>query len=414
MMTSRISFFIALAIWLTAINVQANDWQYAGHVKYRASYSEFDVKQRHSTIPIENTDQTGNVRLNLDWNHDNWSATWHDETGLFYGDTIKRSNNSFSINVGPPLLPNDDSRLFDLTYIVNEGEQHTTVHHIDRLTVGYQDAYNVVKFGRQVISWGNGMFYSPMDFLNPFAPNAIEKEYKSGDDMLYAQRLFDSGNDLQLATVIRRDGLGDLSQEVNTTAAKYHAFVENIEVDALVSQHYDDWIVGGGVLSSPFKGILRGDVVITKTDVDTYVSIVTNFSYSWTVLDKNMSGIVEYFYNGMGADQEDYDTPNSDLMARINRGELFTLGKHYLASSVSIEITPLWMLTPNIFYNLGDNSTLLQITSQHDLARNWLLLASLAYPVGDEGSEFGGLSLASGTTLITPGGSASIQLAWYF
>ena len=62
-----------------------------------------------------------------------------------------------------------------------------------------------MKFGRQAITWGNGLFYAPMDLVNPFDPATIDTEYKAGDDMLYLQYLQDNGNDLQAAVVVRRD-----------------------------------------------------------------------------------------------------------------------------------------------------------------------------------------------------------------
>ena len=66
-----------------------------------------------------------------------------------------------------------------------------------------QAADENLRFGRQALSWGNGLFYAPMDLVNPFDPAAIDTEYKAGDDMLYLQYLQDSGNDLQAAVVVR-------------------------------------------------------------------------------------------------------------------------------------------------------------------------------------------------------------------
>ncbi len=49
------------------------------------------------------------------------------------------------------------------------------------------------------------MVYNTLDLFNPFAPDTIDTDYKHGEDMLYLQRLFDNGSDLQALLIPRRD-----------------------------------------------------------------------------------------------------------------------------------------------------------------------------------------------------------------
>ena len=201
------------------------------------------------------------------------------------------------------------------------------------------------------MSRSNGLIYNPVDFFNPFDPAAVDKEYKSGDDMLYGQYLQDSGNDFEFVAVWRRNAEGDTDQAVNTQTLKYHAFIGQGELDVVAARHYDDNIFSAGGLTSLGGAILRGDAVITDTDLDTYTAAVINLSYSWVGFGKNMSGVVEYFFNGMGVRQSDYPRleQQRDLVARLQRGELFTIGRHYLAGGVSIKITPLFIFTQSLF-----------------------------------------------------------------
>ena len=101
-------------------------------------------------------------------------------------------------------------------------------------------------------------------------------------------------------------------------------------------------------------------------------------------------------------------------MQRLQRGELFTLGKNYLAAAASIELAPLWVLTTTLFQNLDDDSLLLQIFSQHDLQQDLQLLVALNLPRGDDGSEFGGIDSATDGRPLAIGESFFMQLAWYF
>jgi hypothetical protein len=133
-----------------------------------------------------------------------------------------------------------------------------------------------------------------------------------------------------------------------------------------------------------------------------------------------MSGSIEYFFNGFGLRESDYGEAgflgSPDLVARIRRGELFTVGRHYLAASVGIEMHPLIQLTPSLFYKLGGSSALGQLSINWDLADNWQLIGAVNIPVGPTGTEFGGLSLPLGEEPRTLGTGASVllQLAWYF
>ena len=311
---------------------------------------------------------------------------------------------------------NDDRRLMDLTHRISDSDDYSLVHRLDRLYLGYTGDQSVLKVGRQAISWGNGLIYNPVDFFNPFDPAAVDKEYKSGDDMLYGQYLQNNGNDFELVAVWRRDEDGDTTQAVNTQTLKYHAFIGEGELDLVAARHFEGNIISAGGLASLGGAIVRGDLLLTDTDLDTYTSAVINFSYSWVGFDKNMSGVVEYFFNGMGLREDDYHQlqQQQDLVARLQRGELFTIGRHYLAGGLSIELTPLLVFTPNTFFNLGDGSGLVQLVGQYNLAQDWQLLLAGNLPFGSKGTEFGGLDTPREDLQFSSGPSLFAQLAFYF
>ncbi|MCK4706588.1 MAG: hypothetical protein KAT90_14005, partial [Gammaproteobacteria bacterium] len=99
---------------------------------------------------------------------------------------------------------------------------------------------------------------------------------------------------------------------------------------------------------------------------------------------------------------------------RFNRGELFTLGRQYIAASALIEITPLWILTPNVFININDHSFLTQLVSSYDLKQNWQLQTALSIPGGEPGTEFGGIDSGIVDKKLSTDLSLYVQLAWYF
>jgi len=247
----------------------------------------------------------------------------------------------------------------------------------------------------------------------------VDTEYKSGDDMLYGQYLRDNGDDIQAAFVFRRDVIsGDPDPDQGTAALKYHGISGEAEYDLLIARNYGRTTLGVGGNRSIGGAVLRGDLVIADSSSGSKVQLVTNLSYSWMWGSKNVSGVVEYYFTEFGLKNGDYDLAsllqNTELLQRLARGESFTLGRHYVAGGVTIELTPLWVLTPNLFANLEDGSALVQIVSRNNLSQNVEFLGALNIPLGPSGSEFGGIESEMAGLFFSTDLSLFAQLAWYF
>jgi hypothetical protein len=81
---------------------------------------------------------------------------------------------------------------------------------------------------------------------------------------------------------------------------------------------------------------------------------------------------------------------------------------------MSIEMNPLWILMPNAFWNLDDSSVMFQLVTQNSLADNVEILGALNIPVGQTGSEFGGIDAGGSGVYFSSNFSMFLQLAWYF
>ncbi|MBT5218318.1 MAG: hypothetical protein HOM16_02390 [Woeseia sp.] len=353
----------------------------------------------------QTSDTQGELRLNVKHRRNGWTVNANYQLVALYGDIF--------------VLPDDRRRYFDLTSVVDTGSKSALLHRLDRLWVGYTSEKFVARLGRQALSWGNGVFYAPMDLVNPFDPATIDTEYKAGDDLMYLQYLNDSGSDVQGAYVVRRNYLsGEVDSASATTAMKFHGFAGEGEFDVLLARHYQDDVLGFGASHALGGAHWSSDLVITDTETDTYVQLSTNLSYSWIWQGKNMSGVLEYHFNGMGQPSGQYDLPsiadNPDLLLRLARGEAFALGRHYFAGSVMIELTPLWTVSPTLLMNVGDPSGLLQMVTQYSLSDNMTLLGSLNIPLGSSGSEFGGTPAEVPGRYLSSGAGVFAQFAWYF
>lgn len=159
----------------------------------------------------------------------------------------------------------------------------------------------------------------------------------------------------------------------------------------------------------------RVDATVTDTGDDSVYALVTNLDYSWIWFGRNTYGYVEYFRNGFGeSDRARYLQPDPALLARIERGELFTLGRDYLGLGLQIELSPLFNLYQNLVWNLNDGSGLWQVRGIYDWRQDVQLQAGFHLPAGERGDEFGGIPVPGTDTFSAPGRSVYVRAAYYF
>ena len=416
-----IRFALLAAAVLFPINAIATDIDISGRVSPQAALTLYpDNSVFHDVYGSTSFYSAFDARVVFGLKHKNLSLNADYQLIGIYADQLELTR-----ELPPELqvlfrhLPTDRTRLFDLTHVFNDAGKTATLQRLDRLSVGFSTEHVVMKFGRQAISWGNGLMFNAMDIFNPFDPAAVDKEFKTGDDMIYGQVLQNNGNDLQGVMVFRRNPItGDVESDQGSLAFKYHHMASTFEIDALAAQHYGDTLIGAGLNLSVGGSVVRGDLVLTDTDDGIVTSLVGSWSQSWIWGGKNVSGVAEYFYNGFGQSNGCYSpiclAENPELYKRIARGELFNLGQHYLALSAMIEVTPLFLLTPNLFINLQDPSALVQVVFSNDLLQNLQLWSAISVPVGADGTEFGGAASGIPELYLSAGPSVSLQLVWYW
>jgi hypothetical protein len=374
----RRSWLLVLLIIAGVAAADDASYDFGGHTKLRVTGQTYAGDSLfRDLVGSSSADAAGELRLNFSAKKSRWS---------FHADYQLLGLYSEFLPFG---MPSDDARLFNLTKTFSEGTDNAWLHRLDRLWAGYTSDKMVVRVGRQALSWGNGLFFHPMDLVNPFDPTTIDTEYKTGDDMAYAQYLRENGDDIQGAAVFRRDPVtGDAESDQGTVALKYHGFAGDREFDVLVAENYGDTVMGLGGVTSIGGAVWRADVVVTDAEDDTRVEVVTNLSYSWMWGGKNASGSAEYYYDGV-------DTS-------------------YLAGSLMIEMSPLWMITPTLVANVDDPSALLQLIMQYSLGDNATFLGSINVPLGSNGTEFGGPESGVRGRYLSIDLCVFAQLAWYF
>lgn len=419
---SRLRKFLLACLLLPIVSAaQEAPVQLDGHVKARLQGSRYPDDSAFAMLAGSAASSLeSELRLNASHSRGAWSfdAAWQLYAG--YGERMALQRDVSASNpLAPDFPPTDDRRLMDLSATLADEGKKVAVHRLDRLSIRYASDKMIVRVGRQAITWGNGLVFSPMDIVNPFDPVAVDTEYKAGDDMLYAQYLFDGGNDLQAAQVLRREpATGELSSGTATSAVKYHGLSGDVGYDLFAARHFGEAVLAVGGDKSVGGAIVRGDAVWTDTGSGGAWQLVANLSYSWVFGGRNMSGLVEYYFSGFGQPGGRYDftslAENEALLQRLQRGESFTLGRNYLAGGVTVELSPLWLVTPNLFANLDDGSALLQLVTRNSLGNNAEFLGALNLPLGPNGSEFGGVGTGTPGLYLSSDFSVFAQFAWYF
>ena len=376
----------------------------------RALLPEDDAQRAASGTPADDLDL--DLRLIGRYAAGRWKVLADHETTYSVGDGVAfRTAPQATLD---QTQSDDDRRLFDLTWTIDDGDRHRTTHRFDRLAAEYElDGWRAT-IGRQAVSWGSGIVFNPMDLFNPFAPTVVDRDYKAGDDLIEVDRLLANGGDLQLLVVGRRDEDHDVTRDAASAGGKWRQPFGNGEVEVVAGRHYADGVVGIS-LHAPLGGALvRSDWVYTSLDDGGGdLSWLVNVDYTFTLAERNVYTFAEWFTNGFGVDDEPIDVLQLPLalIDRLQRGETFTLMEHYVALGTRIEWHPLVSQTATWIANADDGSSLVQLQVSWDPGDAQRIEAGLTNTFGDKGEEYGGVEIGGG---LATGDSTQLYVRWVY
>jgi hypothetical protein len=82
---------------------------------------------------------------------------------------------------------------------------------------------------------------------------------------------------------------------------------------------------------------------------------------------------------------------------------------------MTLEVTPLFNLSPTLIADLDDGSLLALVAATYSLGDNLMLVGGVEAPIGRSRTEFGGLPADAGSSLVfAPPGQIYLQLRRYF
>lgn len=423
-LTLLIFMLMILAVPASALSFQTS---FGGQIKIFCSSTDFKNSSLQSEFKNTWFDTGINLRIkSTSFFKENISFNYHYLVSSSLGDSTKASSffkekypGTIISQVFEKNFEDDNTALFDLSSRITQGRDYFLFHRLDRLNLTLDENFGRITLGRQAVTWGNGIVFNPMDVFNPFSPYDTLQDYKKGEDMAYFETFFETGGDLQFLYVPRRDAdNGNIKFSKSSIAAKYHLFVNDLELDMLAAKHYQDILAGIGIVGNAGNAVWRSDLIYAFAGGDMendFLSFIMNIDYSWVWFEKNFYGFIEYYYSSLGT-SGDYSEAftDHDLSTRINRQEIYGFGQHYLSSGLAIELNPLLNLDLTIITNLADPSCFMQPKITWNAMQNLEITVGSNIAAGGKNDEYGQIQIPSSLKTMDYGSSCFLWITRFF
>jgi hypothetical protein len=408
---------LLLALLLSTSSVQAAD--FSGRIKLDAIGYDTGAQTPEAILGYENSSElAGQLRLALSQQLQQWrfQATW--QLDARHGSAVQRDH-ALAATYPSLSATSTDTSYWDLEHTITDSNNNTISQWLDRLNLGYSSNALVIRLGRQALTWGSGLVFHPMDLVNPFQPVATDTAYKRGTDMAYLQWLLADGSDIQLVGVPHKvRDTNDPDGNKATSAVFANIVGDTLQWNLLLAKDRADSVLGIGASGSWGGAVWNLQVIPTYLERHaTHTSVLMNLSYASTLLNRNITSFVEYYHNDFGESGSDYSLAdlNTDLLLRLQRGQLFVTGRDYVSAGATWEWTPLLQLLPTLILNLQDHSSLFDLQLNRSLGNDTNFKAGLRLAIGSRGTEFGGLETVGGSGLyLARSNQVFMRLETYF
>lgn len=339
--------------------------------------------------------------------------TWHDGRGpVDYEVALEVGAAYDTAGQGPGA----DRRALDLGLQQSLGADLGSAQRLDRLWLGADLGPWRMTVGRQAASFGGGLVFQPMDLFNPFSPVEIDRDFKAGADMLVLSRPFDDGSEIGLFAVGRRGQGGGVDGDASSAAARWRGFLASVSAEVLAGTHLGDPLAALSLSGPVGTAVWRLDLVGQRVDGALRLSAVANADWSFVAGGRNLYLFGEFYRSAFGLAEPSLAGLQAKpaLRRRVERGELFAIGRHYGSLGATVEWHPLVSQNLLVIHEFAGHSQLVQTTVdwRPDDASIWQF--SLVAPLGGRGEEFGRLvagAAADGSPL-TLGGGERLLLRW--
>lgn len=313
-----------------------------------------------------------------------------------------------------PLSSDPPNTLLNLTKTWREDESWSSRLHVDRLNLRGRHGSFRWTAGRQAYGFGNILLFSPLDVIAPFAPDAIDAEYRPGIDALRADLVTTAGDQFSSLAVFDSDS-GQNSYLA--TGSLNHSGIDLL----LIGGKLRSRTMGGAGLAGSLGGLgVKGELAwyegedVGMPGGDLHDDFPIAATELWYRFENGLILLVEYLHNGAGSD-EPAGYLQTATSAAFTEGLSTLLGQNYLLLAPSYEVHPLVSVSVLGIWNLNDESYLLRPQCSLSLSDN--LTVDLFYTfnrgTAPVAGPLPGLQVPQSEFGLY-GDSAALYLRWYF
>ncbi len=248
------------------------------------------------------------------------------------------------------------------------------------LRFSYRDADLVI--GRQAVTFGRSFFWNPTDWLASFTPTEIDREYKAGVDAARLSLALGRFSGAEVLYAYGEDGERDQSALVaraftNLGGWDLEVLGGSVWIDDRLGFAFSGDLAGAGLRGELSWNEPRTGAAGNDAEED-FLRATLEADYRWP---SSLYLIVELHHNGWGSSEvEDYAQLFSS--PRLLTGQVANVGRHYLATRLSHEITPIAVGSLAVLVNLHDGSGLVHPTFTRTLSDESRLALGANLPWG--------------------------------
>ncbi len=351
---------IYLILGLSSTPALADDWQW--FAKWEAGYS-YQSGQQSSSL---------NSRLMADKAHATGAYEWHLQANYLH------TNGSL------PALAANHYELGQLADHHDQASQRLSLA-IDRLNTAIFTEQATWVIGRQAISLGQSLLFTPLALGNQLAIPNLDTEYAAGIDGISGDIWTNKGNLQVLAALGSDDDTNLATWRGSALLGRYTSHIGNLEWAWQAGKINQAYQLGAG-LSGDRKGFAyRFEAAHINPQSRSlhggdFVTLVAGLGHQ---VNDDLHVEVEYLHNA-GA-----KTTSSLRLARIRAGMLASSNNALLGASVSYQLNPLLLTQITLFNGLTDKSQFTQIGISYSISDNSNILLTSSLYAGTSLSEFG-------------------------
>ncbi len=303
-------------------------------------------------------DTTKRVRLRMEYRpSDELSMGAHYEAYLQWGESVRIQR-----RMEAPVAT-ERRRFLDLESAFWDEDTILARHGLDRLWMRWEpDRRMQWTVGRQAVSWGTGLIWSPTDIFSAFAPTEIDREEKLGVDVVRLMLQPSSNVSVDVvAEPLDLDAQGHATARDSTYAARIGTHAGEYDLHLCGGSVQSDAVLGGDFSGYLGDAGFRGEALYTwvdEGDQRDYFRGLLGADYAFAV-PWNPYVAVEYYHNGLGErDVDDYAArrKESSVQRVFERGIAYNIGRDYLAGTLRVQPNALLTLQATTLVNLQDGS----------------------------------------------------------